>query len=334
MKTHLFPTLLLLAACGAEPEPVTPERTGPLDVRSLSWPAHWLVEQVGGDHIQLRAILPAGEDAMHWRPEPELIAGLAQSDLIVANGAGYEAWIATATLPADALVQSARGLSLVEVEATTHSHGTDGEHSHGTIDPHTWGSPALYAQQAAAVATALGAADPANAAAYSAAATALTQELATISEVYAEAFSRAGDSRIASSQPSYRYLARELGVEIHALDLQPGSAPSVHQLAAFEAWAGDAESPILLWEAIPTSEVKAAFPDGVRHVWLDPLEQPGASGSYDYLAQVRANINAVGDLFPLPEAVRTPLQGRPNPGPPAKAKPGPKQGGKGMKAKR
>jgi zinc transport system substrate-binding protein len=334
---HLALPLFLLAACGTEPQPETlPEPEGPLSVTTVSFPAHWLAERVGGSHAQVRNILPAGQDAAHWRPEPALIAGLNQSDLIVANGAGFEGWMATATLPSDKLVHTSVGVLLIEVESSTHSHSTEGEHSHGAIDPHTWGSPAAYAQQGHKLAAALSVADPAHTPSYSQAAELLEVELRALGERYTDVFGRAGGTKIASSRPAFRYLARESGVKIHAFDFQPEQLPSDADVAAFAHWAGGSSAPVLLWEAVPTSEVKAAFPEGVRHVYLDPLEQPATSGSYDYLAQARANIVALEELFPPPvlEANKTPGKAPPTPGAPATAKPsGKKLQHKGVKGK-
>jgi len=332
MFTRTLPLLVLLSACAADPQPMEPPvREGPLDIRSLSYPAHWLVEQVGGEQVQLRNILPPGKDTPHWQPSAELIAGLSESDLIVANGAGFEAWVATATMPADKLVFTAKGVDLIHLESATHSHGTGGEHSHGEIDPHTWGSPAVFAQQAHILAAALGKADPINAAIYTQSAGVLEADLTEIGRVYTDAFSRAGDSKLACNHPAYNYLARQLDVDIHAFDYAPTAVPSEQDLAAFAAWAGDTAEPILLWEAIPSSEVKAAFPAGVRHVWLDPLEQPASGGTYDYLAQVRNNVATIGDLFPLDEVEHTKRPGQfvPKPGAPADAKPSRGKGAKG-----
>ncbi|NJN64721.1 MAG: hypothetical protein HC882_07480 [Acidobacteria bacterium] len=48
----------------------------------------------------------------------------------------------------------------------------------------------------------------------------------------------------------------------------------------------------MIWEAAPQDAVKAALPPGLQHAVIDPLEQPGADGRYDYLAPARANLAA------------------------------------------
>jgi zinc transport system substrate-binding protein len=293
---------LSLIACGGQPQPDATRpapRDGPLVVRSLSAPAHWLVERVGDDQVQLTPVLPPGEDASHWRPDAALIAGLAQADLIVGNGAGWEGWVATATLPEDRLVLTADGLELVRTQTTTHSHSSGGSHSHGTVDPHSFGSPALFAQQATVLADRLGRADPVNAPRYQERASALGQELAAISTGYREVFERAGESRFAANRPSYRYLARELGVQIRDIILDPTHPPDEQAMAELEAWMDGAADPVLLWESEPSAEVLAVMPAGMRHLALDPLDLPPQGGHYDYLAQARANLTALGDLFPL-----------------------------------
>jgi zinc transport system substrate-binding protein len=339
MRPLLLLAFAALAACGTDKRsderaeaPVA--RQGPLDIRSLSFPAHWLVERVGGEHVQVRNVMPIGEDAPHWRPEAELIAGLAQADLIVGNGAGYEAWTATATLPTDKLVFTAQGVELIRTHSTTHSHGSGGSHSHGEVDPHTWASPRLYAQQAEALSVALGRLDPAHAGDFTLAAASLSSELSALGERYIEVFARRGDASLACGHPSYRYLARQLGIEIEAFELDPKTPPSEEAIATVQAWAEGRDQLVLFWEAVPTSEVKAALPGDIQHVLLDPLEQPRGSEAYDYLEQSRANLATLEDLFPpVPlEANKTPGKPPPSPGTPAQAKPdGKKLKHKGVK---
>ncbi len=149
---------LLALAISCAPAP-SPEAQGSADhqpvVRSLSWPVSWLVERLAGDLVDHRCVLPAGEDAATWQPPGDLVAELARADLIVANGAGFEAWTATASLPASRLVDASRGIDLIERQARTHRHGPGGEHTHGAVDPHTFLDPGLLALEAVSVAAGL-----------------------------------------------------------------------------------------------------------------------------------------------------------------------------------
>lgn len=294
---------LLAAACGppAEQSPADAESTTtetasqaapaePLDVRALSFPAAWLVEQVGGESVAVTNVLPAGEDAPHWSPPPELIADLQDADLIVKNGASFEKWTETSTLPSSKLVDTSQGLDLIEIEGVVHSHGAHGEHSHVGEDPHTWSDPLLFAEQAEAVKDALVAADPDRADAYERRYAEVRGEL----EALASALEAVGPTLegvdLAANHPAFNYVARRMGVSVHSFELDPRDLPSDAQRSEVEAWVAEADNPVLLWEAEPTQEIADALPSALSHVVLDPLEQPGRDGEYDYLQRAETNL--------------------------------------------
>ena len=283
--------LLFLISC-SQPEPAVPGqalREGPLAVRSASFPVSYLVDRLGGEGAENRCILPPGEDAQEWSPSPDEIAGLADADLIVANGAGFEGWIKTASLPDEKLVFAAQGIRLIEQEGRTHSHGKKGEHSHGEIDPRTWTDPKAYLQQARNVKEALVRNDSANRAYYHDRLAALESELDALGQELAGAAAPLKGLPLASSNPAFSYLARRYGLEVRAFSFDPELPPPGVQLAAFQSWSQDKGEVAMLWDQKPSAAVKASFPKEIRHVYLDPLEKP-ASGAYDYLVQARANI--------------------------------------------
>lgn len=278
--------LLLLVGCSAPPPaPPTPTR---LAVVTTSFPADWLVQRLADGLVDRRNVNPPGEDPGHWQPSGDVVAAAASADLIVANGAGFEAWMATATLPASRVVGSADGVEPITIKGSTHSHGKAGEHSHAGLDPHTWTDPVGYAQQAAVVAARLTAADPGHAADYAAALASLQADLEALDGRLQVALAPARTAAIATNHPAFNYLARRYGLTLSNYDFDPEAAPGAEALAAFEGWrAGRAVT--LWWEEEPSQSARAAFDPAVRHVLVDPLEGPG-EGGYDYLDQARANI--------------------------------------------
>lgn len=295
--------LLLLGCPSPESTPDQPEadepaaQAQPLTVVATSFPAAYLVQRVGGDGVVVDNILPAGEDAPHYTPSAEAIGKAQQAGLVVANGAGFEGWMAAATLPADTVVYSAAGQDLIEVEGATHSHGGAGEHSHAGTDPHTWAAPPLYAAQAKVVHDALVKASPPHVADFGANLAALQTELTALDQAYAAALAPAAGLKLAANHPAWEYLERQYGLDILSLDLAPDAAPSQEAVAQVGAWADGVERPIMLWESQPSEEVAAALPEGIEHVVVDPLEQPGPGGSYDYVAQANANVEVFLGLF-------------------------------------
>ena len=259
------------------------------------------VEQLAGELAHRENILPPGEDAPFWQPSGAQVAGLAAADLIVVNGAGFEGWLKTATLPEAKLVDSASSIELIELESQTHSHGKAGDHSHAGIDPHTWSDPLGYAQQAAVVHEALVGIMPDQEAALDANLARLTEQLQELHTALGAALAPGAEIPLSSSHPSFNYLARRYDLDLTSFDFDPGEIPGTEAMAGWSSWAQGRTSPVLLWEAPPTDAVKASFPDGTRHIWVDPLEQPQAD-RYDYLAQAQGNVSTLSALFSGQEA--------------------------------
>jgi zinc transport system substrate-binding protein len=270
-------------------------RSGPIEVRSTSFPAAYLVDRVGGEGVAHTCILPPGESASEWHPGAEVVAGLAEADLIVANGAGYEAWIKTASLPDEKLVFTAQGIRLIEVEGQTHSHGKKGEHSHGETDPRTWTDPKAYLQQARNVKEALTQLDGGNRAYYHDRLAILEAELEALHLRLAAAAETLAGTSLVSSHPDFNYLARRYGLTLRSFAFEPGKPPSGLQLASFQAWSQDKDKVAILWNSKPSPTVASAFPKEVRHIHLDPLNQPGAD-DYDYLRQAGGNIERLKSI--------------------------------------
>jgi zinc transport system substrate-binding protein len=305
----LLASLVITAGCSADDSPDTDdapvEEAIPLQVRTTSFPADFLVARIAGDRVERVNLLPVGEDAPFWQPSAEVVASLAEVDLIVANGAGFERWMAAATLPGSRVVDTSAGLELIEIEGRTHSHGARSEHSHAGIDPHTWSDPVGYAQQARAVHDALVVADPDGAEAYGASLATLTGELEALDAAFRPILAQLKARPLTASHPAFNYLARRYGLTVRSFDFDPEEVPDPDALAEFESWADEQEVPVLLWEAPPTEVVTSAFGDEVRHVFVSPLEQPMA-GVYDYLAQARTNLRTFDELaasLPLTSAI-------------------------------
>ncbi|MQC27040.1 MAG: zinc ABC transporter substrate-binding protein [Chloroflexi bacterium] len=138
-----------------------------------------VVNEIGGDLIDLNILIPAGTDPHSYEPNAQDIARVADADLIFVNGLGLEEFLAR-------IVQSA-GLALNVVVASdgvdTIEFGGDhdGKESEGQpqiVDPHVWMDPNNVMVWADNIAAALSEADPANRQMYTDNAAAYKQALA------------------------------------------------------------------------------------------------------------------------------------------------------------
>lgn len=94
------------------------------------------VRQVGGERVEVRSLIPVGADPHSWEPTPKEARLVAQADLLVANGGGFDQWLVdlqkSAARPGVPMVYASQGLLVLE-----HDHDNDHEHHHGG-DPHFW----------------------------------------------------------------------------------------------------------------------------------------------------------------------------------------------------
>jgi zinc transport system substrate-binding protein len=285
---------MMFTACGDAPASAV---RGPLDVHALSFPAAWVAERIGGDRVHVTVFPPAGADPSFWQPPPEGVASLTKADLIVAVGAGYEAWTATAALPDPRVVHLAKGADLIQLAATHHSHGAQGAHEHVGVDPHIWLDPELLGASAMALAERLAIADPAGNPAYFEAAKRLLVEVKAVDDAWRDALGALEGAEVAANHPTWSYWARRYGFSVRVFDVAPDQAPAPEVVAAVQAWQAAHPAGRFLWESPPAPATLAALP-GLRSIVLDPLEQPAASGRYDWLAGARADLDVLRHELP------------------------------------
>ena len=285
----------LAVGCTGGGSPEAPPATALPSVVTLSHPADWLVRRLApASAIDRRLLLDPGADPATWQPSGAEIAGLATVDLIVANGAGFEAWTTAASLPASRLLSSADGLALVTLHHAPHAHGDGPRHAHAGPDPHTWLDPQRFSDQAGAVHDRLARLLPEHRAALDVNLATLRAELGALDADLQAAAPALRERGLAANHPSFTYLADRLDLSISAFDLDPDAAPPPQAAAAVAAWSATATRPVLLWEAEPSDAAIDALP-GLTHATLDPLEQPQV-GTYDYLHQAGANLHRLTDL--------------------------------------
>ena len=273
-----------------------------LAVYTSCFPVSFLAERVAGERATVTLILPAGEDPPDWSPPGDTIAAMQRADLIVINGAGFEGWLGTTTLPESKLVDTTASLGdrLIELEETTHSHGKDGDHSHKGTDPHVWADPELAVAQAENIHLALAKADPAHADDYRQNFETLRNELTRLDQELKVAVDGYDGEVLAASHPAFNYMARRYGLQLRNFGFEPDALPADEALAAFTQQLGEHGIRRMLWEAQPSDEVRSKFEEtGVEVLYLDPLEQPRGDAGYDYLAQARANAERLKLMFPV-----------------------------------
>ncbi len=281
---------LLLAACGDQGATSAPAAPHRLTVCTTFYPTTYFATRICGAHATVVCPLPADADAAFWQPTAVQISQYQQADLIVLNGANFEHWPQTATLPESKVIASADAFKKdwIEVKnAITHSHGPAGAHTHTGVNGHTWPDPINAIAQANAIRDGMIAHDPEHKAEYAANAKALENDLLGLDAQF-KALPIA--EPLFASHPSYVYLARRYGWNLTSFGLEADEPPTEAQLA--EITKAKADHPgvkLMLWESAPCQEARQAMDTlGLDTVIFNPAEQPDLEG--DYLDIMRENL--------------------------------------------
>ncbi|MGB0934593.1 MAG: metal ABC transporter solute-binding protein, Zn/Mn family [Alphaproteobacteria bacterium] len=90
-----------------------------------------IVKNIGGEHVEVSAIVGPNEDAHIFRPTPQTAKMLANADLVVINGKGFEGWI-------ERLVEASgyKGDVIVAAQDVQPLKMEDAK----VLDPHCWHS--------------------------------------------------------------------------------------------------------------------------------------------------------------------------------------------------
>ena len=149
--------ILVLGACSGKP--AVPPPANNLNVLATESFLGDIAHNVAGDRIKIDTLLPVTIDPHEYQPKPQDIVRLAQSQVLIVNGLGYEAWLKKT-------LDGIGGQRLVIVTTAGLAPNPDptGEHPEG--DPHMWMDPLKAINYVEQIRDGLSQADPAGKAIY------------------------------------------------------------------------------------------------------------------------------------------------------------------------
>ncbi len=169
---------------------------------------------VGGERVDVQALMGPGIDPHAYRQTRSDIVAMARADLVLWNGLYLEAQME------DFLRDLAQDRAVVAVaEGIAPDRLTDHDEYAGRYDPHVWMDPELWAEVVTAVRDALIAVAPADSAAFTAAAAAHLEALGSL-DTYAEAVLRSvpADRRVlVTAHDAFNYFGAAYGFEVVGL---------------------------------------------------------------------------------------------------------------------
>ncbi|MFW8566522.1 metal ABC transporter solute-binding protein, Zn/Mn family [Orrella sp. 11846] len=118
-----------------------PNTDAPKVVTSFSILAD-MVEQIAGDMVRVHPLVGPNADAHVFSPSPSDVREVAQADLVVVNGLGFEGWMQRLVQASDfkgPVVVATDGIAPLDMEDDhDHHKGHHDHHDHGQHDPHAW----------------------------------------------------------------------------------------------------------------------------------------------------------------------------------------------------
>ncbi len=232
MKTfHLFVLASIIFLIFSSCSPTRGTDTGRLTVVASTQIIGDIVSAIGGDLIQVEDLIPPGTDPHAFEPAPQDAVRISEADLIFINGLGLEQ-----TLQPLLVDQRTKVVTVSEgIDALTLT-----ENGESGPDPHVWMNPLNLEIWVDNIASALGALDPENQAAYEANASAYKSSLDQIDEWALSQVSQIpADQRIlVTDHESFGYFADHYGFQIIGAIIPSYSTlsePSAGELAEIES---------------------------------------------------------------------------------------------------
>lgn len=180
-----------------------------------------IVREVGGDAIDVIALVGPNADAHVFQPSPSDARNLASADLVVVNGLGFEGWIdrlVSASGYRGKVIVASQGVK-VRKDGHGHDHGHGHAHGkkddHGDGDPHAWQDLRNAERYAANVRDALSSAQPAQADVFAQRAARYIEQIQALDREVRAQFAAVprNKRRVITSHDAFGYFSAAYGVD-------------------------------------------------------------------------------------------------------------------------
>lgn len=208
-----------------------------------------MVEQIGGERVEVRSLVGPDSDAHVFQPTPQDARLINDAQLLIVNGLGFEGWmdrLIEASGYQGPIAVATKEVTPLEIgEEHDHEHGEEhaehieehgeahaeheehaehqdhaghehhADHDHGDVDPHAWQSLANAKLYVATIAEALTETDPAGAESYAARRDAYLTEIAELEAEIGEIVESVPEDRriVVTSHDAFAYFGRDYGFE-------------------------------------------------------------------------------------------------------------------------
>jgi zinc/manganese transport system substrate-binding protein len=254
-----------------------------------------VIAQVGGRYVSVSSLLSNPNTDPHaFEASPQVARQVGSARLIVQNGLGYDSF-----MNAIEAASPSPGRSVITVQQLLHLPDS-------TPNPHLWYAPGTMPRVANAIATDLGAIDPAHAAYYRANAAAFTQSLHSWQDALAGLRGGYPGTPVATTEPVADYFLQAAGAVNETpwtfqADTMNGVDPSPQDVATERALLADRKVRAFVYnvqvtDPLTQSLIALAKANGIPVVGVyETMPQPGFDYQSWMLAEATALKNAISN---------------------------------------
>jgi zinc/manganese transport system substrate-binding protein len=242
--------------------------------------------------------LPVGSDPHSFAPKPADVRFIAQADLVVVNGLGFETWITKLVKNSGfrgPVVTLAEGIT--PLEAACHDDHT---HNHGHFDPHAWQDVRNVVRYVENLRVSLVKLIPAQADTINARAAAYSRELNALHAYATDTLAAlpADRRKLVTSHDALGYLGHAYGLTIVPISgLSTEQEPNARQVAKLITSIREQKVPAIFIESTANPKLAELLAREAGVIVPPPLYTdsvgPEGSPAASYLGMMRHNIDTI-----------------------------------------
>lgn len=270
----------LLSSCGTSGA----EGSGGTRVVASLYPLAFAAREVAGERADVTNLAPPGVEPHDLELDPGRVRELAEADLVVYLGGGFQPSVEDVTGDLD----GSATLDVLEGRSLLAAHDEAG-------DPHLWLDPTLLADVATAIGERLADIDPGHADLYESNARELGDRLKELDAEYRTGLGSCARDELIVSHEAFGYLTERYGLEqVGIAGLDPEAEPEPGRVAQVAELARERGVTTIFFERELSPEIAETIASevGVNTAVLDPIEFPPEDGE-DYWSIMRANLAAI-----------------------------------------
>ena len=281
----------------------TPSLAEKVPVIASIFPVADMVQQVGGDYVDVTFVLPAGASPHTFEPKPSLVRTFSSARIFFMIGAGLEFWadkfvkLAGSELMTVVLSQGVDLIETTEHNHENHRHEKDttvSENTRMVANPHIWLDPVIAKSMVNKITNALCEVDHQHLTYYRQRGQDYLKELDKLNRRIETTVASFKIKKYVSFHASWDYFARRYGLEsVGVIEAAPGRNPTPIQIKNIVAMIEKSHIRAIFAEPqlnARAAEIIAREAD-VGVLLLDPMGSPKQKYGNTYMDLMKHNLN-------------------------------------------